>query len=450
MPLPWRSHYSIAQARTAKRKLPAHKTGGALAAGSAHGMGTCWTLLWALECARHVCALEVPPSLTIDLSQQPGKRWDGTVAAILARHPYHHSFGPVFAAHNKTLFQALSSEDWTILGNAMRQHWPETAAELGGISAQFAAAGHSEVSFEYLVGWVYFHELAHTHVANHRLHSGCTGVVAQTQGGAVLQGGNMDQSPPAVRNLTLRLRFVDGAGRTVFEGTDWYAVLTTGVTRAVRRGLASVQGNWRHGTQRPLADTLADISSGITAQTLLWRRYFVAAHMKDLAGQPTSFEAFVRNLMHVHLAAPFYVVAAGPSQGEGVVLTRGLAGVENIAWLGVAEDREQKEDSFLCQCNADRWLPDDPDDPRRTAAELSMRNLGPAEAESLLGLLAVASTFPVHNPNTAYTALMSASTGELHVYVRQAVCPLDPRTNIVQQRRYCHNVPNTPLRVLFT
>ena len=46
-----------------------------------------------------------------------------------------------------------------------------------------------------------------------------------------------------------------------------------------------------------------------------------------------------------------------------------------------------------------------------------------AEVATPLGVFAVLSTFPVLNPKTAYTAIMSAATGELHAYVRVPMCP---------------------------
>ena len=50
--------------------------------------------------------------------------------------------------------------------------------------------------------------------------------------------------PQAVRNLTLQVMFTRG-GELLFQGVDWYWI-TTGVTRAVRKGVASFQEDWRH------------------------------------------------------------------------------------------------------------------------------------------------------------------------------------------------------------
>ena len=56
----------------------------------------------------------------------------------------------------------------------------------------------------------------------------------------------------------------------------------------------------------------------------------------------------------------------------------------------------------------------------RVAAELGL-----PLATTPTGLYALSSVFPVHNPHTAYTALMSASDGTMYAVVREALCPVD-------------------------
>ena len=70
-------------------------------------------------------------------------------------------------------------------------------------------------------------------------------------------------------------------------------------------------------------------------------------------------------------------------------------------------------------------------DPRRTAAELTLRQMGQDVATNELGLFAVLSTYPVHNPHTAYTVIMSPAKGALHVFVRQVVYR-EPRPGLVR------------------
>ncbi|CAJ1362687.1 unnamed protein product [Effrenium voratum] len=208
----------------------------------------------------------------------------------------------------------------------------------------------------------------------------------------------MDQSPLAARNLTIRVSVVSSSGDLLFEGVDWYTLLSTGMSRAVKRGVGSVQENWRTTTVRKLEDVMADIERGVVSQMLVFRHAF---EKEDVL----TFPDFVAHVTQVPLAAPFYIVAAGTKPGEGVAIARNLTGADGIDQLADADD------FYLCQCNTDRWLPDDVLDPRRTAAERLLRDMGQAEGATQMGLFAVSSAYPVHNPHTAYTAVMSAATG---------------------------------------
>ena len=65
-----------------------------------------------------------------------------------------------------------------------------------------------------------------------------------------------------------------------------------------------------------------------------------------------------------------------------------------------------------------------------------LADLGEASGASQLSLLAVASSYPVHNPHTAYTAVMDPASGALVAYVREALCPVDAQLAKVDSR-YC-------------
>lgn len=370
-------------------------------------------------------ALEFPPRFTLDLRKPPLQRWDGALDSILSKHPYAESFLPVFQEHNSTLFNYLQPSHFESLARAVTEHYPETALELQGIAADFERHGHA-VTFQYLSAWLYFHELAHTDVGAGVNPRECTGIVAKTEKGELVQLANMDQTPLAARNLTLRIHVVGKNGVQIFEGVDWYTLLTTGVSRGMRRGVASVQENWRSQT-RKLEDVMTDIQSGVISQMLVFRRAFESPEIQ-------SFDAFLHNVSNTRLAAPFYIVAAGPEPRQAVAIARNLYGSDGTDWL-------QKGDFFLCQCNTDRWLPDDVEDPRRTAAETLLRRMKEEDGLSMTGLFAVVSSYPVHNPHTAYTAVMFPVTGQFHVYVREASCPVDPYASVVLDRRYCLKDP---------
>jgi len=301
----------------------------------------------------------------------------------------------------------------------------------------------------------YFHELAHTDLqsATPTLGQECTAIVAQDATGAVLHGGNMDQSPASVRNVTLQLEFHDalsiGQGRKqpLFRAVDWYW-FTTGATRAVRKSVASLQENWRSVALRPHAEVFAEIKRGILPQVWVFRHALQTQ-------PPPSWTQLLHTLSTTPLAAPFYIAAAGPGPGQGTIITRNLTGAIQVSTLSpptralggegekTGREGEKGGDSeatwFLAQTNYDRFAngTDSPTDPRRTAAEIVLRRVEQDEGSTGLGLMAVLSTYPVHNPHSAYTAIMDPASGALHAYVRQALCPATPGNSVVQDARYC-------------
>ena len=366
--------------------------------------------------------LAPPPTFTLNLSAPAETRWRGAVGLVLAAHPFNESFGPTFAEHNVTLFSKLTERQYHTMSSALKTHWPEQANELRGIASDFAAAGHF-VSFEYLVAWVYFHALAHTPLLSADADTReCTGILARTASGGVLHVANMDQSPMSVRNITLHVKFVFGNGSLAFEGADWYWI-TTGVSRAVKGGVASLQENWRTTHPRPLDTVLTEIADGVgTPQMFVFRQAL---------GALTTFDAVHAYVSSVRLFAPYYVVAAG-AHGEGNVIARGISSVDGEAVLG-----DHTDPWFVVQTNYDHWKSDSKLDPRRTHAEGTMRALGSAMAGSTVGLYAAASSYPVHNPHTAFTALMDPSTGAFNALVRDAMCPVDGSALAGSDSRYC-------------
>ena len=344
-----------------------------------------------LLCAACSLGISAPARFDLNLSAPARMRWHGALAATLAKHPFESSWLPTFAEHNTSLFDHLEPEHWTALVNAFEKFFPEHAEELRGIHDDFTALlPAAGVTYEYLVGWVYFHELAHTPLA--QASSGasreCTALLARAPSSpaGVLHVANMDQSPTAVRNLTLDVTFHHADGSVSHRGVDWYW-FTTGVSRTVKAGLASLQENWRSGT-RPTEAVMADITAGATPQILVFRGAFASYG----AGEYAKLEAWLET---VALAAPYYVIAASPA-GEGVVFARSARGVDGKQWLGggnaTAPSHEASregarngarygardgaapasaggDDWFLVQTNYDHWLADPPSDPRRTFAE---------------------------------------------------------------------------------
>ena len=321
--------------------------------------------LVSVACVGGADSLSAPPHIIVDLDLPPAARWNGALEEVLAAHPFEHGFGKTFIAYNASIFDKLTAEDWATLATAMRTHWAEQADELAFIASRFAANGHP-VSFEYLCGWVYMHELEHSDLAapSSRHPRACTGIVAQRGGGgAPTHVANMDQSPPSVRNVTLRVTF-QRSGVVVAEAVDWYW-FTTGLTRMVQRGVASLQENWRF-SDPPLAhdDVLRAIASGATphvfyARQALLRPALALPGAANAAAVAATYDTTLAYLTSLNIAAPFYIVIAGPAAGQGAIVTRG-AGTKlaNVTTLASQIPTGTGGAGYLVQTNYEPWLPD--------------------------------------------------------------------------------------------
>jgi len=311
----------------------------------------------------YVRALSAPPVFSCDLTLAPEQRWVGALDLLAAQSSFEESWQQAFAFHNASLFNGLGADQWASLADALTAFYPDQAAELRGLSGEFLRVYGQVVTFEYLAAWVYFHELAHTDLAvgAAAVRPECTGLLVQdevglisiggkgrsryfhgracepdvlcvprdvSQAGEVVHGANMDQSPEAVRRLTLKVRFVDRNG-VRFQGVDWYW-FTTGVTRALAAGLASVQENWRTTSPVPtLGQVMTLIEAGeATPQVFVFRAALLNATAAGRQRTNNNFEALVAALSTVPLAAPFYVVVAGTRPGEGAILTRNETGID--------------------------------------------------------------------------------------------------------------------------
>ena len=338
------------------------------------------------------------------------------------------SWGSIFTEHNASLFDKLSTTQWNQLGTALKTHYPDQAQELTTIASEFQSLFPNHyVSYEYLTGWVYFHSLAHTDLYTNTFPRECTGLLTRSTTGEINHVANMDQSPATVRNVTLQVQFVNGSEVVLFSGVDWYW-FTTGTSRMVLPNVVSVQENWRTSVIKHQR-VFEDIYAGVIPQIFVFRRSFERIVRSRVA---TTFENLVTEWSNVRLAAPFYIVMAGAKINEGAVIARNETGI--AAPNGVL--RMLNHEWYLVQTNYDHWVIDNAADPRRTVAETLLNEMDPNNGASSLSLFAVASSYPIHNPHTAYTAVMNAKKGTLFAFVRTAMCPQNPE-NTFQDSRYC-------------
>ncbi|CAD8083682.1 unnamed protein product [Paramecium primaurelia] len=338
-----------------------------------------FVLFTTIFCYTHI------PELEIDLSAPPKQRWKEAVQTVLDLYGYDNSFGPVFAFHNKYSFDVLNQDDYTTIAQALRKNFPEHSLELEGI---IEVLNRPEITFEYMAGWAYFHEIAH--ITNYFYE--CTGVLLSV-GDQVIHGRNMDQAPGQGRNLVLHL-FIKKDGKYLGEVVDWYW-FKGGFITALKYNVVTLEENWRYDKQLTKESVLTYIQKGLPSLTQVFREILINEKLN-------TFEKVVYYLENYEVGCALYNIVAGIGKDQGVVISRGPQ--ETLQTLRLNSPIGIK---YLVQTNYDHWLPDPEDDPRRTAAENLLQKMK-NNLKNEFGVYAIMNTYPVHNEGTFLTVIMNA------------------------------------------
>lgn len=357
-----------------------------------------------------------PPSFTLDLLLPPTTRWAGIldIFTIEMLSAWNH----IFAWHNRSLFDSLTEDHFLSVERAVAHNFPEHAGELYSIASEFARLNIS-VTFVYLCAWAYSHELAHTELAVSSRSDGCTALIAEDDAGHIHHVALMDQEPIEIRWVVVHVRFALGE-QILCEGSDWYW-FTSGLTRMVRKGTASLQENWRWPPTKLLHRdrVLTDITQGVMPQSWIFRSVLSAPALRD-------FQTLVSHLVEMRMGAPYYVAIGGIRSGEGAIFARaGLGEVGSLAGPGVQRLLASNGTWYLVQTNSDRWNPDPESDCRRTYAERALDEAGRKRGATELGLLGIANIFPIRNPTTSHIAVMNAAAGTINTFVLEPTIVID-------------------------
>ena len=379
-------------------------------------------------------ALQPAPVFKLDLARPPTERWRGAVQAVLQMHPWEYSFGPLLSAYNTTTYVLLTPGEVSVLHDSLRRKFPSHLGEVEGIAADFALAGHPEVTVEFLAMMVWWHELAH--IADLKVErygafvtQECTGILAVPAGfrEPIIHGRNLDQGTPSGRNVTLDIRVVNGS-QQLYNGYDFYW-FSSGFVTAQVPGYVTLEENWRTG---PIdrATAFAQIASNDAAvipQVLMFR--FVAEGTHGAPGVP-KFDAVVQYLTQTaNFVAPFYAILSGYGGGRdgarmGAVLAVG-AGRNGTRSATISDDTiAAGGDWYLVQTNYDWWVTPLSDDRRRAMAMQQMALHGRAAGATTLGVWQSISAYPVKNTWTFYTVVATYADSLWQTsWVRRSMVP---------------------------
>ena len=357
-------------------------------------------LLLLLSCASFVQGFNAVPRWTLNLDLPPSERWAGAIDTVLAHHPWEYSIGRILDYYLEPL-EAAPEFVFPLLEHITAAHHSEMFAEVNGIIAKLQNVSlhfNSTMKNKYW-GVIYGYELSHATGAGRLAEiyaKSCTGILTLpvNRSLAMLHGRNMDKKPAAARNATLHITVVKN-GTVLYEVFDW-TWLTSGFATSARKGGITLEDNWRMGTYRNALEIVEMLNQG--AMPLVWAQRHAMENNMD-------FDETLNFYNTTAFASPFYLIMSGTGR-RGAVIAVGWNATDNV--IDIIDDSSSQ--SFMIETNYDRWKPDPKDDPRRTVAHNALMSLTPERRGTRLGLYMALGTYPVHNPATLFTTLMT--TGE--------------------------------------
>lgn len=360
-----------------------------------------------------VSGLSRAPAWTLDLDLPPQERFVSAVQLVVATHGWDNSIGGVL-----NLYQPIMDLVDDILGakleNILKTKYNERWLELQGLAKGFAAVGKTDLAnASRLVPIPFIYELQHIAALKGKVFTkACTGILSlpTNKSQAMIHGRNMDEDPSPGRNCTLNITVTRG-GSTLYHIFDW-TWLTMGAYTASRIGGLTLEENWNYDGTQNLTQIIERLESPASMPVAFLFRYIQESEF--------SFSQATEYLMTVRLASPAYIIMSGPGR-IGHVLSLMFDSTKNV--------KETLSDNsttpYMVQTNYDRWMPDPPSDPRRTVAQNVLAMIGPERSGTELGVWMALGTYPVHNPSTMFTALMSVDRIP-EGYVRVAMIPESP------------------------
>eukprot|EP00825_Cyclidium_porcatum_P036092 TRINITY_DN3796_c0_g1_i1.p1 TRINITY_DN3796_c0_g1~~TRINITY_DN3796_c0_g1_i1.p1 ORF type:complete len:273 (+),score=50.27 TRINITY_DN3796_c0_g1_i1:125-943(+) len=224
----------------------------------------------------------------------------------------------------------------------------------------------------------------------------CTGVLAADSNGVVFHGRNMDKGVESPRNMTLRMTITKNSV-VVANVTDYYW-FSVGFVTGFKNGSFSISENWRNIYQDYDGQKmLEDIYAGAIPQVWMFR--------EALINHDWNYDQTLQYFIDKYTPAPMFLIIAGAEAWQGAIVSRDPNTELPIYYL-----KQNGTDGWiLVVTNYDLWIPDPPDDPRRTVATQTLQQMTQKRGASIFGVLGTISTYPVQNEGTIYSAIMCSA-----------------------------------------
>ena len=369
------------------------------------------TILAGLVCTS--LALQAVPKFVVDLDQPASTRWNGAVKTIVDAHGWENSFGPVLDLYLQVFDVLVPKETQHRLAAKLNASNADFYLEGLGIMAQLHEHGCALCNDTSLMfTFAYYYEIAHASELKAKIPSAmrrsCCGILSLPADKSldIIHGRNMDESPHQGRNMTLNVNVTRG-GKHLYSIVDWTWIIGAATTSRV--GGVTLEMNWNNdGPDTPMAEIIDRILNPSTKGIL---QIFRSISEKEM-----DFDQAVSYIASSQFAAPFYNIVSGTKR-RGAILTLEFNATNNI----VEYLTDESPVTFMVQTNYDRWKPDT-GLLRRTAAENALTAVGRDRSGTELGVWMALSTYPVHNAQTLFTAILSVAK-EPEAFVRTAMLP---------------------------
>lgn len=317
-----------------------------------------------------------PEVFKIDLDLPPEERFR---EVILSKHQQIKSFADTFLLNLPSSFLIQLHA----LERVVAQKHKEFYNELQGV------AKYANISFEEAYAFNLIYELL----------SSCTSIVSIDKNGNIIHGRNLDYPYGSLLSKFLvRYEFYRN-GSLIFEGDGNAGFL--GLATGMKKGAFAVSLNQRDSTSKK-GETSLDMVIKLPVPYII-RKVLENAENFDDAVNMLSREKFASNA---------YLIVSGIDINEGVVLTRNKNSLDFSSQVD-----EKNGDWFVVQTNYDRDIEDPVSDPRRTAAEGRMREIGRENMDMSRMFNEVLSVNPNKNSITITSGVICAKTGDFNTTI---------------------------------
>ncbi|XP_063684632.1 acid ceramidase-like [Bolinopsis microptera] len=251
----------------------------------------------------------------------------------------------------------------------------------------------------------------------------CTSIIEEDSNGQLYHARNLDFGlflgwdnandtwlmSERLRKIVVNIDF-QRDGKTVYQSASFLGYV--GLLTAVKQPLFTLTINERFNKEGGFVGIYRWILGNRNAK---WMGFLT----RDVMESANSYSEAKHMLSTQELLAPAYYILGGNSTGEGVIITRGLNGVEDYQELNITSGRW-----FLLQTNYDPWDEAPFFDDRRTPGNMCVKQWG-QENVGYKSLFNVLSTKPNLNKLTVYSTVMTVR-GDIQSWLQQCKTPCTP------------------------